>query len=170
MGEAESAIVVRFPVPPAIDRLRRRYDRAARLGVPAHVTILYPFLDPSRLAPAVRATIASIAGEARTARVRFETASCWPGVVYLEPRPSELFLELIRRASAAFPDQPPYGGAFDSIVPHLTIAENPDAPLEEVLAAARAALPFEAVAAGLDVLIERPDGRWRTRWRIPFRG
>ena len=46
---AQSAIVVRVPVPPAVERLRRRWDRAARMGVPAHVTILYPFVAADEL-------------------------------------------------------------------------------------------------------------------------
>jgi hypothetical protein len=32
---------------PAVSRHRARLDRAAAWGVPAHVTILYPFVTPS---------------------------------------------------------------------------------------------------------------------------
>ena len=40
--EPASAVIVRVPVPPGIERLRTRWDRAASLGVPAHVTVLFP--------------------------------------------------------------------------------------------------------------------------------
>ena len=33
----------------AVGPFRARYDRAAAWGVPAHVTVLYPFLPPSRI-------------------------------------------------------------------------------------------------------------------------
>jgi 2'-5' RNA ligase superfamily len=88
MNEPSSAIVVRIRVPAAIERLRRAHDRAARLGVPAHVTILYPFVAASRLGRVERANVASIAAEIRAFRVTFASAARWPGVVYLEPRPS----------------------------------------------------------------------------------
>ena len=166
---SESAIVVRIRVPAAIERLRRADDRAARLGVPAHVTILYPFVPAAALDRAVRANVASMASELRAFRVTFASAARWPGVVYLEPRPSAPFTGLIDRAAARFPAYPPYAGAISEVIPHLTVVESATAPLDEILAAARAALPFEAEADALEVIAEGRDGRWRVRWRFPFR-
>jgi 2'-5' RNA ligase len=165
----ESAIVVRIRVPAAIERLRRAHDRSARLGVPAHVTILYPFAPAAALDPSIRADVASIAAEIRAFRVTFATAARWPGVAYLEPRPVGPFTGLIDRAAARFPAYPPYGGTIAEVIPHLTVVESATAPLDEVLAAARTALPFETTASGLEVLVEGSDGRWRCGWRVPFR-
>src|SRR5262245_15434117 len=165
----ESAIVVRIRVPAAIDRLRRAYDRSAALGVPAHVTILYPFLARSELAPDVRERVAEIAGEFRAFDVAFESVGRWPGVVYLEPRPSSRFAALIDRCAAAFPEHPPYAGAFDEVIPHLTVVESDDAPLDEIAAGARRALPFQVPAAALEVLVNGDGDRWRSRWRLPFK-
>jgi 2'-5' RNA ligase len=166
---SESAIVVRIRVPAAIERLRRAHDRAGRLGVPAHVTILYPFLDVADLSAAVRDDLAEIAGEFRAFSVTFADAARWPGLVYLEPRPSTPFSALIDRVAACFPEHPPYAGAISEVIPHVTVVESDEISLEAALAAARAALPFEAAAEGLDVLVEGDDGRWRRRWRLPFR-
>jgi len=168
MSERASAIVVRIRIPAAIDRLRRTHDRAAGLGAPAHVTILYPFVTASELTPAVRAEVASIAAEVRAFTVRFESAARWPGLVYLEPVPSSPFTALIDRAAARFPEHPPYAGAISEVIPHLTVAERDGPVLEEIRAAAQAALPFEAEAASLEILVEDDDGRWRRRWRLPF--
>ena len=165
---SESAIVVRIRVPAAIDRLRRAHDRSARLGVPAHVTILYPFVDGSELTPAVREQVAAIAGGFRAFEVTFASAARWPGVVYLEPQPSSRFSALIDVCAAAFPEHPPYAGTIDEVIPHLTVAETDSGPLDEILAAARLAVPFEATADALEVLAEGADGRWRRRWRLPF--
>ena len=164
----ESAIVVRIRVPAAIDRLRRARDRAARRGVPAHVTILYPFVADTELSPGVRRQVAEIAGELRAFEVTFATIGRWPGVVYLAPEPSSRFAALIDRCAAAFPEHPPYAGTIAEVIPHLTVVEGDDVDVEEVVEAAMAALPFRAQAAGLEVLVE-DDGRWRSRWRLPFR-
>jgi 2'-5' RNA ligase len=167
--ERTSAIVVRIRVPAAIERLRRAHDRSAALGVPAHVTILYPFVVASDLSPAVRADVAAIAGEIRAFTVTFSTAARWPGVVYLEPRPSAPFTGLIDRAAARFPEHPPYAGTIAEVIPHVTVVESETAPLDELLVSAQASLPFEASAEALEVLAEGVDGRWRRRWRLPFR-
>ena len=165
---SESAIVVRIRVPAAIDRLRRAHDRSARLGVPAHVTILYPFVDGQELTTAVREHVAAIAAGYRVFDVTFASAARWPGVVYLESRPSSRFSAMIDVCAAAYPEHPPYAGTIDEVIPHLTVAETDTEPLDEILAAARAALPFTATAEALEVLAEGDDGRWRRRWRLPF--
>ena len=33
----------------AISSLRQRHDPVARVGVPAHITLLYPFMPPSKI-------------------------------------------------------------------------------------------------------------------------
>ena len=168
MTDRESAIVVRIRVPAAIERLRRAHDRAARLGVPAHVTILYPFVGADELTPAIRDDLAQIAGEFRAFRVTFASAARWPGVAYLEPRPTSPFTTLIDRVAACFPEHPPYAGAISEVIPHVTVVENSDVALDGILTAAQAALPFAAAAEALEVLGEGEDGRWRRRWRFPF--
>ena len=45
----ESAIIVPVQVPVAVGRLRDRMDPSAAQGVPAHVTLLYPFMPPEAL-------------------------------------------------------------------------------------------------------------------------
>jgi 2'-5' RNA ligase superfamily len=165
---SESAIVVRIRVPAAIDRLRRTHDRSARLGVPAHVTILYPFVDGAELTPEIREKVNSIAGGFRAFEVVFASAARWPGVVYLEPQPTSRFSALIDICAAAFPEHPPYAGTIDEVIPHLTVAETDSGPLDEILAAARLSVPFEATADSLEVLAEGADGRWQRRWRLPF--
>jgi 2'-5' RNA ligase len=168
MHEPQSAVIVRIRLPAGLERLRRTRDRSAPLGVPGHVTILYPFLVRRELTAAVRADLASIAREIRTFDVGFATMARWPGVVYLDPEPRAPFSAMIDRVVARWPDHPPYDGAIDEVIPHLTIAER-DGPIDDILAAVPAFLPFVARATGLEVLAETDEGRWRSRWRLPFR-
>ena len=47
---SESALVVLVPAAePCVGALRLRYDPVARLGMPAHVTLLHPFVDPREM-------------------------------------------------------------------------------------------------------------------------
>ena len=75
---AESAVVVRLPIPSALEHIRRRHDPVAGVGIPAHVTILYPFVDPAELVGGVRRQLATIAARHEPFRVRFERVGLWP--------------------------------------------------------------------------------------------
>jgi 2'-5' RNA ligase len=167
-GAFESAIVVRVSVPPAIERLRRRRDRAARMGVPAHVTILYPFMPPDDLASSIRSRLAGIGAEHEPFDVRFGRVGRFPTAVYAAPDDPAPFLALIDAVVAAFPGYLPYGGVFDEVIPHLTLVESTDVDLEAISEAVGRHLPFTRRVATLEVLVEGPDGRWHPRWRLPL--
>jgi hypothetical protein len=50
MEPAESAVLVLLPEAEiAVASHRAELDAAAGLGVPAHVTVLYPFVPPARI-------------------------------------------------------------------------------------------------------------------------
>jgi 2'-5' RNA ligase superfamily len=164
----ESAIVVRLSIPPALERLRRRWDYAAGVGVPAHVTILYPFLQPSELRPAVRAELAALAATVEPFRVRFAAIGRFPTVVYLAPEPSAPFAALTTAVTARFPDYPPYDGAFDEVIHHLTLVESGTVGLDGIDREIERSLPFERRVAAVEVIAEGPDGHWGPRWRIPL--
>jgi len=51
---AESAFAVNVPeAEPYVGALRERFDPSAALGVPAHITVLYPFMSPEKISEAV---------------------------------------------------------------------------------------------------------------------
>lgn len=164
--EPASAIVVRVPLPRLIAGLRSRWDRAAGVGVPAHVTILFPFLSAERLGPGVRRELATISAAFEPFDVRFVRVGRFPGVVYLVPEPSTPFLQLTDAVVARYPDHPPYGGAFAEVIPHLTICESDEAALDDIAAKATGGLPFTHRVSTLEVLVEDGNGRWRSRWQL----
>ena len=163
-----SGLAVPFRVPPALVRLRRRWDYAALAGAGAHVTILFPFLPCPDLQPGVRAELAAIAGRLPAFDVRFERVRRFPGLVWIEPEPAEPFSTLTAAVAARWPDHPPYGGMFETVIPHLTVVESEDAPLDDVEDAARRAAPFTARAERLELWCQDAAARWRPRWRMPF--
>jgi 2'-5' RNA ligase len=163
-----SAIVVRVPLPPRLAGMRKHWDQAASVGVPAHVTILFPFLPAERLGSEVRRELASIASAQEPFEVRFDRVGRFPRVVYLVPEPSTPFTHLTEAVVARYPNQRPYGGAFAEVIPHLTICESDEAPQDDIAVKATGGLPFTHRVSTLEVLVEAGDGRWRSRWRLPL--
>jgi 2'-5' RNA ligase len=170
-----SAVIVPVELPPSLERARLASDPMAALGVPAHITLLFPFLEPSTVGGAVLSRLRGVVrsqprfgfalAEVRT----FPTADGSPGVVYLASEPAAPFSRLTRAIWAAWPDHPPYEGAHEEVIPHLTIADHTTGAAEiEALAAAELPIPRRAEEAWL--LVEGEDDRWRPGARLPLGG
>jgi 2'-5' RNA ligase len=156
-------------VPVAVGRLRDRMDPSAAQGVPAHVTLLYPFMPPVDLTEVVRSRVERIIAAEQSFPFRLTGVVRWPNVVYLAPDPAEPFRRLIKALAAEFPDYPPYGGMHEEIVPHVTVAQ--DVP-EDYFAAAEHALPqmlpIPDVAREAWLIGHTPQQPWHTLWRLPL--
>jgi hypothetical protein len=157
-----TAVIVAVPeVEPVVGRYRWTMDRAAGWGVPAHVTVVYPFVPADDLD---QATVDAVAAAVATvpvfdcvfARVEWFTDQ----VVWLAPEPDLPFRALTRAVEQRFPDHPPYGGAYPDPIPHLTVGE---ADLDGMRAAAREmALPIPAsVTQALLIAGTHAPGSWR---------
>lgn len=166
-----SALVVVVPeVESAVSDIRLRLDPVAEQGVPAHVTVLFPFMPADRIDDDVRATIADAVGGTACFDTAFTTTD-WFGqdVLWLAPNCGPEFRSLTWRLSQAFPDYPPYAGQHDDVVPHLTIADR--APLGEMQAADRSvqrALPIHSTVHAVTLLVEQPSGEWATVVSFPL--
>lgn len=167
-AEDLSALYVEIPaVEPAVRDLRLRWDPAGTV-VPAHVTVLFPFLPPDAMDARVDATLAAIASEAPPFEVRFERVGRFPDVVWLDPAPSTPFSRLTDAVAARWPDHPPYGGAFDQVVHHLTVADGaPSGVLERLEPQLSAHLPITQSVRELTLAVRR-HGDWTLRSRFPL--
>jgi 2'-5' RNA ligase len=140
--------------------------------VPPHITILAPFVDVEGLDRGAIARVGEIVAGVPAFDVGFEAVRRWPaselgtGVVWLEPTPSEPFVALTRAIWAAFPDYPPYGRPDDELEAHLTIAIDDPARFDAAEAEACRLVPFRRRATAVTLLVQGPDGRWRTRRRF----
>ncbi len=104
---------------------RKDLDVSAGWGVPAHVTVLYPFVPPDAVEPALLRRLRAALVAVPAFHCTF-SESGWFGedVLWLRPDPDEPFRALTRAVWAAFPECPPYGGVHgDDTVPHLTVGE-----------------------------------------------
>src|SRR5664280_2040448 len=163
MDSVRSGLIVEIPeAEPAVAEPRHRLDRVAALGVPAHVTALFPFVRPDTIQPATLRRVCETAAAVAPFDYRFaRTAWFAKEVLCLVPDRPEPFAELTGRLWATFPDCPPYGGQFDEVVPHLTIGQGADP--RELLGAEAAVLshgPVEGRARRLTLMTEGIDGHW----------
>lgn len=149
-----SAVLVPVPAAePVVGPHRARFDGAAVLGVPAHVTVLFPFLAPAAITDATVRRLAAAVASVPAFRCHFRRTA-WFGaqVLWLTPDPDGPFRELTRAVTAVFPGYPPYGGAFTDVIPHLTIGDlehegRPGAGIGELRAAEAGVLPALPLAA-----------------------
>ena len=171
LDRPESAILLPVDVPVAVRRLRDGLDPVAGVGVPAHVTLLFPFAPPGRLDEGTRTALGRIIASEPVFPFVLREVGRWPRQVYLLPEPSDPFKRLIARLAVAYPEYPPYAGAHKvaDIVPHLTVA---DSERTDYLDAAAHALPFllpvRAVGREAWVMAHDAGERWRTVWKLPL--
>jgi 2'-5' RNA ligase len=150
---SELALVVPFEeLAPIVDDLRERAcDSKPSHGMPPHVTLLVP-------APRAADAISGVLAPFPAFDVAFARLDRFPGVLWLAPEPAEPFSQMIEALVQEFPDQPPYGGAFAEIVPHLTIAQ---CGLEEAAETVQMHLPLHARAERAALLEQTQSDRWR---------
>ena len=174
MVPRRSGLVVWVPeAEPLVRSFRERFDaESVARGVVPHVTVLFPFApaeDVYELVPSVAELASTFAGFDASLTVvrRFEEH------VWLAPSPPWRFVELTEATGARFPGLLPYEGAFENVVPHLTIGvTGPGATIEEIVSAAEHELaphlpqPFRVEA--LSLFVEQLDGSWSVDRRFPF--
>ncbi|WP_229074859.1 2'-5' RNA ligase family protein [Actinoplanes sp. DH11] len=164
-----------MPIPeaePAVAALRSRLDSSAAGGMPAHITVLHPFLAPARMTPSVLAAVRLIVAGVPRFFLSLDRVG-WFGerVVWLDPQPAEPFRELTNRIAARFPQAPPYEGRFTEVVPHLTVGhDHPVADLRAAGDEVRAHLPIRARVTSLHLMAGCPGhaGSWHTVTDFPL--
>jgi 2'-5' RNA ligase len=169
----ESALVIRIPEAEAlVESFRWQHDPSAALGVPAHITVLYPFKPPEELSPPVLGELKEVFANTPGFAVSFSEVSRFPDVLYLAPTPEEPLRHLTQMVARRYPETPPYGGRFADVIPHLTVAQVSDS--DQLEAVARAFQPWAAsklpIWANVSevTLMDNASGRWEVRARFPL--
>jgi 2'-5' RNA ligase len=173
MELAQSALIVAVPeAEPVVGRHRDRLDTAAAWGVPAHITVCYPFLPPTQIDEHVLTGLRQAAAAVPAFSCRL-TRVDWFGerVVWLAPEPGDPLRALTAAVTARFPAARPYGGLFDEVVPHLTIGhDQPVADLKAAAADIAEQLPIPARISTMRLATGCPEpGRsWSTLAEFPL--
>jgi hypothetical protein len=167
-----SALVLEVPEAAAVVEgwLERTAEAKPSAGIPAHVTVLFPFVPADEIDDALIADLSALF--VRLPPFDFALRECrrFPALLYLVPDPPEPFVAMTEAVAAAYPDFPPYEGVFDSIIPHLTVAEGLPAVLTRAEAEVRRWLPIAADAHEVVLLeeLEANPSRWHARARVPL--
>jgi 2'-5' RNA ligase len=149
---------------------REQHDPTASAGMPAHITINYPFLpmEPNWYEALERLDEVFAAFSPFTfslSRIRR-----FPEVLYLAPEPEWPFKDMIAAVADRFPESPPYGGMMAQVTPHLTVAQVEDRrALKKIEAAfARAAIGKLPITAHVESvwLMEDRSGRWKREYEF----
>ncbi|MEV4456077.1 2'-5' RNA ligase family protein [Microbispora sp. NPDC049633] len=119
----ETALVVEVPsAEPLVRGLRERYGFSPAYGMPAHVSVLYPFLPRERLDDGVLAGLRNLFAARRPFEVAFAKAGRSRGVLHLAPEPDGPVRELTETVGGRWPEAVPYGDGLAA--PHLALAEG----------------------------------------------
>ncbi|WP_425601473.1 2'-5' RNA ligase family protein [Dyella humicola] len=158
---------------PLVGELRARYDPAARRGLGAHITLVYPFLDSADVTADVRAGLSAVVGSYGPLSFHLEEVRTFPSTVWLAPTPPEPIHTLASAIEQAFPVRPTVGHAFARYTPHLTAAR--DVRRERQLIADVLRLRVETYGyvectCHAVVLLESVDKRWRPSGAFPLGG
>lgn len=131
-GAGGTALVLPVPeVEHVVSTWREQFDPSAGQGMPAHITVLVPFLALERIGASELAALRRLFACMGAVAVEFPRIGSFADVLYLDPVPPAPFVELTSRVARRWPEAPPYGGTFDDVVPHLTLAHGGDEALAD---------------------------------------
>jgi len=156
---------------PAVDEVvaawRTRCDPSAPLGVPAHVTVHLPWLPEALVDSGVLNDLDAMVASVPRFEVAFRRVGWFEReVLWLDPEPNDRFMSLITASLRQWPDYPPFGGQFDTVVPHLTVGMARGGELDQVAAEVAAVLPIRDVASQVWWITRHGLDRWRIRHRV----
>jgi hypothetical protein len=121
--QGQTGLVI--PVPGAdalLGSVGARYPGTVRAGLPAHVSLLYPFVVVAELDERVTTALHELFVEQVSIPVDFVECYRRGGFVALRPDPSDGLTELLSKTHRRWPDVVPYAGVYRDLEPHLTVA------------------------------------------------
>jgi 2'-5' RNA ligase len=170
-GRYQSAVLI--PVPNAdsiVGRWRMEHDPVAAVGVPAHITLIVPWLPPDEITSSDLLELDTELSDVKAFDFDL-TRVDWFGrrVLWVAPEPAEPFLELVGRLSDRF-GTPPWEDEFDEVIPHLTVAHASDGvELVPIAADVATRLPLSCRADQIWVMTGGGPATAGNRWELRHR-
>jgi 2'-5' RNA ligase len=164
-----TALIVAVPeAEPLVGEWRAKHDWSAQHGVPAHITLLFPFMPADEVDEQVLVDLRGLFASQPAFTYRLARVARFPDVAWLAPEPSQPFEALIELIVSRYPDYPPYEGIHEVVIPHLTVAEGGPELQDEVDVALTPSLPIEASAGQVMLIVEDDSGEWAVGPRFPL--
>ena len=144
---AETVLLLAMPAAePVVGKHRRELDLSAADGIPAHLTVVYPFKPLEKISEADHERLAQIGRKHDPFQVEgIRTAWFGEQVMFVEVNAPQLVHALTVDVASTYPEHPPYSGDIPlaDIVPHLTVgAGAPVSALRKAASAVEDGLPF----------------------------
>ena len=149
--------------------IMRQYALDSLIRVPAHVTLMFPFVPYEQLDEAAE-KIESICTEIKPFEITLSGYDQFPGVIFMRPVNPKPIQAVFRQIYDAFPLYPPYGGAFgNELHPHVTVGEfKNEEDQRAVWLPDYAPLIFRAERVHLIYGVHHEPLPWLTHSVIPF--
>jgi 2'-5' RNA ligase len=170
-SRVEAALVVLVPEADAlVGPFRERYDPSALEGMLAHITINYPFQPMQSDRESLLEELADLFSSFPSTRFSLTELRQFPDTLYLAVEPERPFRELVEAVAEQYPESPSYGGVFDEVIPHVTVAERTmDGEFKDIARefalASKGRLPIEGLADEV-WLMDYEEGVWSKT--VPF--
>ena len=103
---------------------REQYDQESFVRVPAHITLLYPFVPPEIVDETV-AQLTQLGADTLPFEVVLSKYGQFEGILFLEPENPEPIQNLFHELADTFPEYADYDG-IKELHPHLTLAQSND--------------------------------------------
>jgi 2'-5' RNA ligase superfamily len=159
-----------IPVPAAdglLEWVEARHPGSVRQGVPAHVSLLYPFIGMAELDERDTEALSELFIGQAPMRVGFVECYRRGGFVALRPDPIEGLTELTNKTRRRWPDVVPYEGLYGDVEPHLTVAlDTSEETARTIEREVTEQLPILAELGEAWLLAF--EGRWMVRERFKF--
>lgn len=136
-------------------------------GIPAHITVLYPFIPPIRATQQTRDELAQLAAETDRFSVTITSLAQYEITTYLDLEPEAPIQALTHHIFDHWPNYPPYGDIDLYIQPHMALAQG--VIPSDVEATALPYLPVNAEITHLTMMVRRWSGRWMIDSEFPLR-
>jgi len=171
-GERETAVVIVVDVAELDAVYRDEFPTFHALGIPLHVTLLYPFVSPDEL-DASLPRLADVLAQHDQFEFTLTELRSFPRAVWVAPEPAAPFVALTRAIEAAFPQTPHLGHAFEEVIPHVTLVDGVEesrreATLLRLRAVVERLLPIVLAADEVALLAEQEDGQMPVVARLPL--
>lgn len=136
-------------------------------GVPPHITLQYPWMPPAQIDERVLAEACSLF--AAFPAFDFSLRLGWFGreVLLLVPDDPTPLIRLTEAILRRWPEYPYYGGQYDAIEPHVTLAFGNEASLSALAAEIAGHVPIRARASAVTLNTGEP-GHMSIRARFPL--
>jgi lincosamide nucleotidyltransferase A/C/D/E len=151
-----SAVVVLVP---EADEILNAVGGVVPGGMPAHITIIDPFVSPRQMGARHRDRLRAIAAASDPVKIELAELDHHELVTFLTIAPEEPFRSLTTAVLRTWPDHPPYNDGKLDVPPQLTLGV--DVLPEEIAASAEPFLPLQCEIDRLVLMVRGLSGQWR---------